>query len=41
MKHEWGGKEEESKKLEKDKHSLCNHTAKWPQMKAVVKNWTN
>jgi hypothetical protein len=40
MKHEWGGKEEQSKKLEKDKHSFCKHTAKWPQLKAVVKNWT-
>jgi len=38
MKHEWGGKEEQSKKLEKNKHSFCKHTAKWPQLKAVVKN---
>ena len=40
MKYEWGGKEEQSKKLEKDRHSFCKHTAKWPQLKAVVKNWT-
>jgi len=40
MKHEWGGKEEDSKKLEKDKHSFCKHNAKWPQLKAVAKNWT-
>jgi hypothetical protein len=40
MKHEWGSKEEQSKKQEKDKHSFCKHTAKWPQLKAVVKNWT-
>ena len=40
MKHECGGKEEQSKKLEKDKYSFCSHTAKRPQLKAVVKNWT-
>jgi len=33
------GKEEQSKKLEKDKHSFCRHNAKWTQLKAVVKNW--
>ena len=21
--------------------SFCSHTAKWPQLKAVIKNWTN
>jgi len=40
MKHEWGGKEGESKKLEKDTHPLCKHTEKWPQLTAVAKNWT-
>jgi len=40
MKHKWGGKEGESKKLEKDIHSFCRHTAKWPQLRAVAKNWT-
>jgi hypothetical protein len=40
MKHELGGKEEQAKKLEKDEHPFCKHTAKWPQLKAVVKNWT-
>jgi len=40
MKHDWGDKAEESKKLEKEKHSFCKHTAKWPQLKAVVKNRT-
>ena len=40
MKHEWRGKVEQSKKLEKNRHSFCKHTAKWPQLKAAVKNWT-
>jgi hypothetical protein len=40
MKHEWGSKETESKKLEKDKRSFCKHTAKRPQLKTVVENWT-
>jgi len=35
-----GGKEEQSKKLEKDKHSFCKDTVKWTQLKEVVKNWT-
>jgi hypothetical protein len=38
--HEWGGKEEQSKELEKNKNSLSKHTAKWTQLKAVVKNRT-
>jgi len=40
MNHEWGRKEEQSKKLEKVKHSFCKHTAKWPQLNAVVKKLT-
>jgi hypothetical protein len=38
MKHEWGRKEEEIKKL-KNKHSFHKHIAKWPHLEAELKNW--
>jgi hypothetical protein len=30
-------KEEEFKKLEKNKNSFCTHTAQWPNLEAEVK----
>jgi peptidoglycan/xylan/chitin deacetylase (PgdA/CDA1 family) len=39
MVREWRRYKEVLKKSEKNKHSFCNHTAKWPNLEAEMKNW--
>uniref|UniRef100_A0A803K4M5 HTH CENPB-type domain-containing protein n=1 Tax=Xenopus tropicalis TaxID=8364 RepID=A0A803K4M5_XENTR len=39
MIREWRKQEDQLQKLEKSKHTLCGHAAKWPELEVDIKEW--